>query len=53
VGPNLAASLLGAELGYQGVFLMCASAALLGLAVYVVLYIKLQQRPKLNQGTSG
>ena len=53
VGPNLAASLLGAELGYQGVFLMCASAALLGLAVYVVLYVKLQQRPKLNQGTSG
>lgn len=53
VGPNLAASLLGAELGYQGVFLMCASAALLGLAVYVLLYTRLRQRPEFSQGTSG
>jgi hypothetical protein len=52
VGPNLAASLLGAELGYQGVFLMCASAALLGLAVYVLLYTRLRQRPEFS-GTSG
>jgi len=52
VGPNLAASLLGAELGYQGVFLMCASAALLGLSVYVLLYTRLRQRPEFS-GTSG
>ena len=52
VGPNLAASLLGAELGYRGVFLMCASAALLGLAVYVLLYTRLRQRPEFS-GTAG
>jgi len=41
VGPNLAASLLGEQLGYPAVFLMCASAAVIGLAIYAVLYLKL------------
>jgi len=41
VGPNLAASLLGEQLGYPAVFMMCASAAVIGLAIYAVLYLKL------------
>ena len=43
IGPNLAASLLGAELGYFAVFLMCSLAAVLGMLIYVVLYFALSR----------
>ncbi len=43
VGPNLAASLLAAELGYRSVFLMCASAALAGLVIYGAMYLRLRR----------
>ena len=43
VGPNLAASILGFGLGYRGMFIMCASAALCGLLIYVVLYSRLKK----------
>lgn len=43
VGPNLAATILDASLGYSGVFLMCAAAALTGLAIYAVMYLRLRQ----------
>jgi predicted MFS family arabinose efflux permease len=43
VGPNLAASLLAAQLGYSAVFLMCAAAALTGLAIYAVMYLYLRR----------
>ena len=43
VGPNIAASILGAKLGYSAVFVMCAGAALCGLAVYALMYLKLRK----------
>jgi predicted MFS family arabinose efflux permease len=44
VGPNIAASLLGAGLGYGAVFTMGAFAALVGLAIYTSMYIWLRKR---------
>jgi len=43
VGPNIAASLLGARLGYSAVFIMCAVAALAGLVVYGTMYLRLRR----------
>lgn len=43
IGPNLAASLLGAKLGYFAVFLMCSLAAVLGMLIYGVLYFALSR----------
>ncbi|MDD2758712.1 MAG: hypothetical protein PHH11_00300 [Methylomonas sp.] len=42
VGPNLAASMIADASGYDGVFLMCAAFALLGLITYLVVYLRLQ-----------
>jgi hypothetical protein len=42
VGPNLAASILAASWGYTGVFLLCGAAALTGMAVYAVMYLRLR-----------
>lgn len=43
VGPNIAASLLGYELGYDAVFIMCAIASLTGMLIYAWIYIKLRR----------
>ncbi|MEQ9563494.1 MAG: hypothetical protein RLN69_13325, partial [Woeseiaceae bacterium] len=43
IGPNLAASILAAGLGYSGVFTMCATAAFAGMAVYAFMYLKLRK----------
>ena len=43
VGPNLAASQLGAGLGYASVFVMCSVAALTGLVIYGVMYLWLRR----------
>jgi len=43
VGPNIAASMLGASVGYGGVFSMCALAALTGLAIYATVYLRLRR----------
>lgn len=43
VGPNLAASLLGAGLGYDGVFVMCAAASLTAMTIYGLMYLKLRR----------
>ena len=43
VGPNIAASMLGAGLGYGSVFIMCACAAMLGLMVYGGMYLWLRK----------
>lgn len=49
VGPNLAASMLGAGMGYPAVFLMCAGAAIIGMLIYLVMYLWLRQRvPELS-----
>ena len=42
VGPNIAASMLNASLGYSGVFSMCALAALTGLMIYAGVYLRLR-----------
>jgi len=41
VGPNIAASLLGAQLGYSAVFFMCALATGLGILTYIIMRRKL------------
>jgi len=41
-GPNLAASLLGLELGYDGVFIMCAMAAVTAAVIYGGMYLRLK-----------
>lgn len=43
VGPNLAASILGAGLGYNTVFMMCATAAVAGMMVYGAMYFWLRR----------
>ena len=48
VGPNLAASLLGEDLGYQAVFMMCSGAALLGMLIYAGLYLRLRSTPQFS-----
>jgi MFS family permease len=42
VGPNIAATTLGWGLGYPAVFLMCASATMIGLLIYLGMYLKLR-----------
>ncbi|MDX1460284.1 MAG: MFS transporter [Xanthomonadales bacterium] len=44
VGPNIGASMLGAGLGYDAVFAMCAAAALAGMLVYLLMYLYLRRR---------
>ena len=43
VGPNLAASVLGANLGYDAVFVMCAAASLTAMAIYGCMYLRLRR----------
>jgi len=44
IGPNIAASMLGAGLGYHAVFFMCMAAALAGMFIYGVMYVWLKRR---------
>lgn len=43
VGPNIAASLLDASLGYDAVFLMCALSTLTGMGIYMTMYLSLRR----------
>ena len=43
LGPNIAASILAAGLGYQGVFIMCALASLTGMLIYLFMYLRLKR----------
>jgi hypothetical protein len=43
VGPNIAASILGANMGYSVMFIMCASMALGGLLIYALMYVRLRK----------
>ena len=52
VGPNVAASMLGAGMGYSKVFAMCAMAAIVGLLVYGAMYLWLRRTiPALAKAT--
>lgn len=43
VGPNIAASILAAGLGYDAVFLMCAGASLTAMLIYLFMYLRLRR----------
>ena len=43
VGPNLAASLLAANLGYNAVFVMCSVASLAAMMIYGFMYLRLRR----------
>lgn len=43
IGPNIAASILAAGLGYSGVFIMCALATLCGMLIYLYMYMRLRR----------
>ena len=52
VGPNVAASMLGAGLGYGKVFVMCSTAAIVGLLIYGAMYLWLRKTiPSLAKAT--
>lgn len=43
LGPNIAASILAAGLGYRGVFIMCAMASLAAMLIYLFMYVRLRK----------
>jgi hypothetical protein len=43
IGPNLAAGILAAGFGYPGVFIMCASATMTGMLIYLFMYLRLRK----------
>jgi predicted MFS family arabinose efflux permease len=43
LGPNMAASVLAFGLGYNGVFIMCASASIIAMLVYLYMYLILKR----------
>ncbi|MEE4190875.1 MAG: MFS transporter [Halieaceae bacterium] len=43
IGPNIAASILALGFGYAGVFIMCATASLVGMAIYGFMYLRLRR----------
>ena len=43
VGPAMAATVLAWGLGYNGVFIMCASASIIAMLVYLFMYLKLRR----------
>ena len=52
VGPNLAASILSLNLGYESVFMMCWAAAMLAMVIYWLLHRYLRAaKPELADAT--
>jgi len=43
IGPNIAASILAAGLGYGSVFIMCAVSSLIAMVVYLYMYLRLRK----------
>ena len=43
LGPAMAATVLSWGLGYNGVFIMCASASIVAMLVYLYMYLKLKR----------
>jgi MFS family permease len=43
IGPNMAASILALNLGYSGVFVMCAAAAFTAMLMYGFMYLRLKK----------
>ncbi len=52
LGPNIAASILAAGMGYRGVFIMCGLASLTAMGIYLAMYLKLRRTiPALADAT--
>ena len=52
VGPNIAATQLGMGMGYSSVFMMCATAAIIGIIIYGAMYMWLRRTiPALAHAT--
>lgn len=52
LGPNIAATILAAGLGYKGVFTMCALASLAGMSIYLYMYLRVRKTiPALADAT--
>jgi predicted MFS family arabinose efflux permease len=43
LGPNIAASVLAWNFGYNGIFIMCAMASISAMLVYLYMYLKLRK----------
>lgn len=43
LGPSMAAGVLAYGFGYNGVFIMCASASIVAMLVYLYMYLKLKK----------
>ena len=43
LGPNIAASVLAWNFGYNGVFIMCAMASIAAMLVYLYMYLRLKK----------
>jgi predicted MFS family arabinose efflux permease len=43
LGPGIAASVLAWGFGYNGIFIMCASASIVAMLVYLYMYMKLRR----------
>ena len=43
LGPNIAATILGYGLGYDGVFIMCGIASIVAMLVYLYMYLMLKK----------
>ena len=43
IGPNVAASILGLNMGYAAVFLMCAGAAFVAMLLYAFMYLRFRR----------
>jgi predicted MFS family arabinose efflux permease len=43
LGPNIAASILAWNFGYNGVFIMCAGASIAAMLVYLYMYLRLKK----------
>ena len=44
IGPNMAASILGMNMGYSGVFIFCAGAAFVAMCLYALMYLRFKHR---------
>ncbi|MFT5132850.1 MAG: putative MFS family arabinose efflux permease [Gammaproteobacteria bacterium] len=44
IGPNMAATILGMGFGYGGVFMMCACATIIGMSIYLFMYLMLRKK---------
>jgi hypothetical protein len=52
IGISLYMALVGANLGYDGVFIMCAAASLTAMIIYGLMYLRLRRIEPALAGAS-